>query len=230
MDVSLESKSLPSVGNSRKSYLQVTSQRLVKGKLVYLLGRRSLALPSVGPGDFKAGESTALYKKVAKSSRNKRVISQRCAKFFLQLGVIGLQWLFIFASPPCIPDLLMEKDFKALVLHEFELSNALPRIPNNSPHPRIALSFYFLSLVFRVGLVIQSHNSWRSYSLALHILPSLFHIRPQFSSLRCPMLTAYSSRSPHKAAYFGRVLVRTPGWFDRYSSLIWFFESFFGTS
>ncbi|KAL6336106.1 hypothetical protein AAG906_010384 [Vitis piasezkii] len=49
MDVSLESKILPSVGNSRKSYLQVTSQRLARGKLVHLNGRRSLALPSVGP-------------------------------------------------------------------------------------------------------------------------------------------------------------------------------------
>ncbi|RVW44694.1 hypothetical protein CK203_109513 [Vitis vinifera] len=33
MDVSLESKSLPSVGNSRKSYLQVTSQKLARGAL-----------------------------------------------------------------------------------------------------------------------------------------------------------------------------------------------------
>nr|CAN64956.1 hypothetical protein VITISV_026345 [Vitis vinifera] len=53
MDVSLESKSLPSVGNSRKSYLKVTSQRLARGKLVHLLGWRSLALPSVGRGDSK---------------------------------------------------------------------------------------------------------------------------------------------------------------------------------
>nr|CAN65073.1 hypothetical protein VITISV_032899 [Vitis vinifera] len=51
MDVSLESKSLPSVGYSRKSYLQVTSQRLARGKLVNLHGWRSLALPSVGPGE-----------------------------------------------------------------------------------------------------------------------------------------------------------------------------------
>ncbi|RVW97591.1 hypothetical protein CK203_046520 [Vitis vinifera] len=50
MDVSLESKSLPSVGYSRKSHLQTTSQRLARGKLVNLHGRRSLALPSVGPG------------------------------------------------------------------------------------------------------------------------------------------------------------------------------------
>nr|CAN69778.1 hypothetical protein VITISV_028897 [Vitis vinifera] len=53
MDVSLESKSLPSVGNSRKSYLQVTSQKLARGKLVYLHGRRSLALPSVGSSELK---------------------------------------------------------------------------------------------------------------------------------------------------------------------------------
>ena len=53
MDVSLESKSLPSVGYSRKSYLQVTSQRLARGKLVHLNGWRSLALPSVGPGDLR---------------------------------------------------------------------------------------------------------------------------------------------------------------------------------
>ncbi|RVW78272.1 Retrovirus-related Pol polyprotein from transposon RE1 [Vitis vinifera] len=86
MDVSLESKSLPSIGNSRKSYLQVTSQRLARGKLVHLHGQRSLALPSVGP------------------------------------------------------DLLMAKDFKALVLHVSKLSIALPWIPNNSPQSRIALN------------------------------------------------------------------------------------------
>ncbi|KAL6338387.1 hypothetical protein AAG906_020471 [Vitis piasezkii] len=48
MDVSLESKSLPSVGYSRKSYLQVTYLRLARDKLVNLHGWRSLALPSVG--------------------------------------------------------------------------------------------------------------------------------------------------------------------------------------
>ena len=54
MDVTLESKSLPSVDNSRKSYLKVTSQRLARDKLVYLNGRRSLALQSVDPGDLMA--------------------------------------------------------------------------------------------------------------------------------------------------------------------------------
>nr|CAN73307.1 hypothetical protein VITISV_043766 [Vitis vinifera] len=57
MDVSLESESLPNVGNSRKSYLQVTSQRIARGKLVHLNGRRSLALPSVGPGSQKSNAS-----------------------------------------------------------------------------------------------------------------------------------------------------------------------------
>ena len=40
---------------------------------------------------------------------------------------------------PCVPDLLMAKDFKASVLHVYELSIALPWIPKNSPHSRIAL-------------------------------------------------------------------------------------------
>ncbi|RVW98926.1 Transposon Ty3-I Gag-Pol polyprotein [Vitis vinifera] len=48
-DIAPESKSLPSVGNSRKSYLEVTYQRLARGKLVHFHGWKSLALPSVGP-------------------------------------------------------------------------------------------------------------------------------------------------------------------------------------
>ena len=52
---------------------------------------------------------------------------------------------FLFASSPCIPDLLMAKDFKALVLHVSELSIALPWIPNNSPQSRIALVIKKLS-------------------------------------------------------------------------------------
>ncbi|KAL6321205.1 hypothetical protein AAG906_015549 [Vitis piasezkii] len=47
--------------------------------------------------------------------------------------------VFLFASSPCIPDLLMAKDFKALVLHVSELPIALPKIPHNSPQSRIAL-------------------------------------------------------------------------------------------
>ncbi|RVW74657.1 hypothetical protein CK203_052035 [Vitis vinifera] len=40
-----------------------------------------------------------------------------------------------------------------------------------------------------------------------------------FSSLRYPVFIVYSSRSPHRVVPFGRILARTPGWFDRYSSL-----------
>ena len=36
---------------------------------------------------------TLLYKKAVESLRSKRVISQHFGKCFLQLGVIGLQWL-----------------------------------------------------------------------------------------------------------------------------------------
>ena len=43
-------------------------------------------------GNFRR-KYTLLYKKAAKSLRNKRVISQHFAKCFLQLGVIDLQWL-----------------------------------------------------------------------------------------------------------------------------------------
>ena len=39
----------------------------------------------------------------------------------------------------------MEKDFKALVLHDFELSIAFPRIPKNSPQSRIALVIKLLT-------------------------------------------------------------------------------------
>ena len=34
---------------------------------------------------------------------------------------------------PCVPDFLMAKDFKALVLYVSELFIALPWIPKNSP-------------------------------------------------------------------------------------------------
>ncbi|RVW92686.1 hypothetical protein CK203_041558 [Vitis vinifera] len=71
-----QSKSLPSVGNSRKSYLKVTSQRLARGKLVHLLGWRSLALPSVGLGENDVCEISQTHKKAAKSLRSKRLFSQ----------------------------------------------------------------------------------------------------------------------------------------------------------
>ncbi|RVW94272.1 hypothetical protein CK203_034757 [Vitis vinifera] len=112
-----------------------------------------------------------------------------------------------------------------------QASRAITIVSFGLPEPSLSLAFrvsflawlpepsFFLSLVFRVGLVIQSHNSWRPYPLALRILPSWFYIVLRFFSLRYLVLIAYSSRSPHRVVPFGRILARTPGWFDRYSSL-----------
>ena len=50
------------------------------------------------------------------------------------------------ASSPYIPDLLMAaKDFKALVIHVYELQIAFPKIPHNSPQSQIALVIKKLS-------------------------------------------------------------------------------------
>ena len=58
-------------------------------------------------------------------------------------GVSGRPVRTSFA--PCIPDLLMAKDFKASVLHVYEISIAFPWIPNNSPQSRIALVIKLLT-------------------------------------------------------------------------------------
>nr|CAN76276.1 hypothetical protein VITISV_032228 [Vitis vinifera] len=89
MDVSLESKSLPSVGYSRKSYLQVTSQRLARGKLVHLHGRRSLALPSVGP-DTQEGlrnhfAAKGYSRRAAKLASTLKVLSFQLVAYIRQL-------------------------------------------------------------------------------------------------------------------------------------------------
>ncbi|RVW75310.1 hypothetical protein CK203_055372 [Vitis vinifera] len=49
------------------------------------------------------------------------------------------------------------------------------------------------------------------------------------SSPRYLVLIAYSSCSPHRAVSFRRILVRTPGWFDRYSPLTSIFGSLLET-
>ncbi|RVW70424.1 hypothetical protein CK203_056725 [Vitis vinifera] len=90
MDVSLESKSLPSVGYSRKSYLQTTSQRLARGKLVHFHGWKSLALPSVGPGENGVCEISQMHKRAAKSLHNNMLSSQGCEVGF-HLEVLSSQ-------------------------------------------------------------------------------------------------------------------------------------------
>ncbi|KAL6335094.1 hypothetical protein AAG906_026474 [Vitis piasezkii] len=69
----------------------------------------------------------------------------------------------------------------ALSHHRFE--------PSLSSSLGFQSSVVFLSLVFRVGLVIQSHKSWRSYPLAWRILPSWFYIVPRF--FLTPLSCAY---------------------------------------
>ncbi|RVW39872.1 Retrovirus-related Pol polyprotein from transposon RE2 [Vitis vinifera] len=80
-----------------------------------------------------------VQKMAAKSFRSKMVILQLCAKILPSAWSDRLAMDISLCFPPCIPGLLMAKDFKALVLHVFELSIAFPRIPNNSPQSRIAL-------------------------------------------------------------------------------------------
>ncbi|RVW23231.1 hypothetical protein CK203_100424 [Vitis vinifera] len=95
MDVSLESKSLPSVGYSRKSYPKVTSQRLARDKLVHFHGWKSLALPSVGPGTISQEKMVSTRfrrhsRGAAKSFRNNMLSSQGCEVGF-HLEVLSFQ-------------------------------------------------------------------------------------------------------------------------------------------
>ncbi|RVW18597.1 Transposon Ty3-I Gag-Pol polyprotein [Vitis vinifera] len=101
MDVSLESKSLPSVGYSRKSYLQVTSQRLARGKLVHFHGWKSLALPSVGPGENGVCEISQTLKRAAKYFRNNKrnsiALYKKAAKFSQQKADFATLWSDLLA-------------------------------------------------------------------------------------------------------------------------------------
>nr|CAN78773.1 hypothetical protein VITISV_016286 [Vitis vinifera] len=68
--------------------------------------------------------------------------------------------MILFASSPCISDLLMEKDFQALVLHVSELPIALPKIPHNSPQSRIALMMgNTIDLTSTFGSVLVADSS-----------------------------------------------------------------------
>ncbi|RVW23587.1 hypothetical protein CK203_091487 [Vitis vinifera] len=86
------------------------------------------------------------------------------------------------------------------------------------------------AIIFSVWC-LESVSSFRVTAPGIHIhwhCASYLHGFASFLdffSLRYPVLIAYSSRSPHRAVSFRRILVRTPGWFDRYSSLTSIFES-----
>ncbi|KAL6325702.1 hypothetical protein AAG906_023586 [Vitis piasezkii] len=156
----LESKILPSVGNYRKSYLQVTSQQLARDKLVHLHGRRSLALPSVGSGKLKVKKISKCRSQILGRFRR---ISQPCkmaVKFRSMKDTISqpkadfaalrncpsawsdrLPMAISLCFPPCIPDLFWQRNLKLQRFGSscFELSIALPWIPKNSSQSRIAL-------------------------------------------------------------------------------------------
>ncbi|RVW62955.1 Retrovirus-related Pol polyprotein from transposon 412 [Vitis vinifera] len=107
---------------------------------------------------------SCVYKRAAKFRSKKDNISQPKADFaaveiFLQLGVISFQWLFLFASPSCIPVLLMEKDFKASVLHVSEISIAFPWISKNSPQSWIAL---VSNLLTKTPKLTQIPSEWKA--------------------------------------------------------------------
>ncbi|RVW14721.1 hypothetical protein CK203_092629 [Vitis vinifera] len=77
---------------------------------------------------------------IGKLQENTAAVREVLQKWLTRLSSRMLHVRFLFASPPCIPDLLMAKDFKALVLHVSELFIAFPWIPKNSPQSRIALA------------------------------------------------------------------------------------------
>ncbi|RVW30561.1 hypothetical protein CK203_086046 [Vitis vinifera] len=81
-------------------------------------------------------------------------------------------WLsseILFTSSPCIPDLLMAKDFKASVLHVSELPIALPKIPYNSPQSRIALEFNPNTNLIEVDLLPSAVPTTASEDTHAHV-------------------------------------------------------------
>nr|CAN60328.1 hypothetical protein VITISV_003072 [Vitis vinifera] len=74
-----------------RNHFATTSYSRRAAKLASTL-RFSASSSSHMSGNFRR-KYTLLYKKAAESLRSKRVISQHFGKCFLQLGVIGLQWL-----------------------------------------------------------------------------------------------------------------------------------------
>ncbi|RVX15338.1 Copia protein [Vitis vinifera] len=157
-DTALESKSLSSVGYSRKSYPEVTSQRLARGKLVHFHGWKSLALPSVGPakttkfcilalGTFPGNlsskeleekngvcEISQTPKRVVKLFRNTELSSQGCeVGFHLEVPSSLLAAWFVNRSSAKLID-----EFKLDMMQVFEMTD-------------LGLMTYFLGMEIKQG-------------------------------------------------------------------------------
>ena len=132
------------------------------------------------------------------------------------ISVISPPWIGIYAHFYCITTVGLH-----LWAFQFSVQSQLFGLASRA--------IIFLNLAFRVVLSFRVtapdvHIHWHC------ILPSWLCTCPRFSSLHYPVLIAYSSRIPHRAVSFRCILVRTPGWFDRYSSLTSIFESLLETS
>ncbi|KAL6349839.1 hypothetical protein AAG906_001726 [Vitis piasezkii] len=126
------------------------------------------------------GEHHSACKRAAKFCRRRKTFQPK-ADFAV----------FLFASPPCIPVLLMEKDFKASVLHVSELSIALPWIPKNSPQSWIAL---VINLLTKTPKLTQIPSEWKAqdrkhFFAKIHAYyweePFLFKILSHFHENAC---------------------------------------------
>ena len=85
-----------------RNHFATTSYSRKAAKLASTLRFSASSLQHIS-GTFRR-KYILLYKKAAESLRSKMVISQHFGKCFLQLGVIGLQWLHFFVSTPnCAP-------------------------------------------------------------------------------------------------------------------------------
>ncbi|RVW24479.1 hypothetical protein CK203_082106 [Vitis vinifera] len=109
--------------------------------------------------------------------------------------------------------------FRVVITSQFDVQ---------SHHHHFSVSAFRAIIGFQIDIqsrILESALSSRVTTPGVHIhwlCASCLHgfaLSLDFSSLRYPVFIVYSSRSPHRVVPFGRILARTPGWCDNYSSL-----------
>ncbi|RVW20480.1 hypothetical protein CK203_109916 [Vitis vinifera] len=109
--------------------------------------------------------------------------------------------------------------FRVVITSQFDVQ---------SHHHHFSVSAFRAIIGFQIDIqsrILESALSSRITTPGVHIhwlCASCLHcfaLSLGFSSLRYPVFIVYSSRSPHRVVPFGRILARTPGWCDNYSSL-----------